>query len=377
MGELIYLLPLRYPTEKAYGVTIGNTISCISKQFDSTQIWCDSNVNKDSYGLDLISIKLPKIHRILRFPGKRLFEALNFYFRLIYFAGKTRNHFKLHLTENYIWTRHPLTLIFIYKSRKIRKIVLEFHQTPNFLDRFLTRRFIASKPVLVIGITEKSIKELEGLFPNGQIVRAEMGVPEGYLSKPDIPLPSKIKIGYVGKSTSSGNDNNLNLLVEGFSLLKSPEVILEFVGVEPQKKQELLEMARSLKIPQEKITFVDHVPHKNIRNIIAELSIGVLPYQWNEYNSHRFPIKLVEYSAAGLWILTDGAFADGLRLNEQLVHKYKTGDAQDLANKLHDLVAQISLTPVRNKYAIEFAAERTYIRRAELIAKEILRNGII
>jgi hypothetical protein len=44
---------------------------------------------------------------------------------------------------------------------------------------------------------------------------------------------------------------------------------------------------------------------------------------------------------------------------------------------MHLLAAQISLNPVRNKYAIEFAAERTYIKRAELIAKEIRRNGII
>ena len=377
MGELIYLLPLRYPTEKAYGVTIGNTLSCISNQFHSTQIWCDSNINKDCYGIDLVPIKLPKINRIFRIPGSRLSEALNFYFRLMIFAGKTRNQFKLRPPGNYIWTRHPLTLIFIYNSRKTSKILLEFHQTPNFLDRLLTRRFIAAKSVLIIGITEKSIEELHELFPNGQIVKAEMGVPEDNLSNPDIPLPNGIKIGYVGKSTSSGNDNNLNLLVEGFSLLKFPEVILEFVGIEPEKKEELLAMARSLKIPDKKITFVDHVPHNHVGKKIAELSIGVLPYQWNEYNSHRFPIKLVEYSAAGLWILADSAFADGLRLNERLVHRYKSGDAQDLANKMHLLAVQISSNPVRNKYAIKFAADRTYIKRAELISREIRRNGII
>jgi hypothetical protein len=290
------------------------------------------------------------------------------------FAWKTQSRFKLLGPENYIWTRHPVTLLFIYKSIKTSKILVEFHQTPNFLDRFLTRRYIAAKPVLIIGITDNSIDNLKSLFPDAQIVKAEMGVPEDYVSNPNTPLPNQIKIGYVGKSTSSGNDNNLNLILEGFSLVKSSEMILEFVGLEPQKRRELSDLAQSLKIPEEKITFVDHVAHKFIGKIISELSIGILPYQWSEYNSQRFPIKLVEYSAAGLWILTDSAFADGLSLNEKLVQRYRTGDAQDLANKMQILATQISLNPARNINAIQFASERTYLKRAELIAREMRRS---
>jgi hypothetical protein len=373
MDSLIYLLPLRYPTEKAYGVTVGNTLSSISNHFHSTQIWCDSEVKKDSFGIEIQSIKIPKLRRFIGIPGGRIFGAFHFYFRLMTFARETQLHFRSRGTGNYIWTRHPITLLFIYKSKKTSKLAIEFHQTPNLLDRFLTRRYISAKPVLIIGITEKSVQELSKLFPAADILKAEMGVPQDYVSNPDTPLPHEIKIGYVGKSTSSGNDNNLNLILEGFSLLEDSEMTLEFVGLEPAKKKELLELAQSLNIPQEKITFIDHVDHKYIGKILSELTIGILPYQWTEYNSHRFPIKLVEYAAAGLWILTDSAFADGLNLNENLVLRYKSGDKEALAKKMQQLATQISLNPVRNRHAIAFASERTYFKRAELIADEIRR----
>lgn len=377
MDSLIYLLPLRYPTEKAYGVTVGNTLSSISDHFHSTQIWCDSDAKKDSFGIEIQPIKLPKLRRFIGTPGGRIFGALHFYFRLMTFARETKFQFKLLGTGNYIWTRHPLTLLFIYKSKKTSKLAIEFHQTPNLLDRFLTRRYISARPVLIIGITEKSVQDLKKLFPAADILKAEMGVPQDYLSDPAVPFPHEIKVGYVGKSTSSGNDNNLDLIIEGFSLLQPTELILEFVGLEPEKKQELLELARTLEIPQETIKFVDHVDHKYIGKILSELSIGILPYQWTEYNSHRFPIKLVEYAAAGLWILTDSTFADGLGLDDNLVTRYNTGDEQDLANKIQFLANQIALKPVRNRHGIGFASERTYLKRAELVANGMRRCGNI
>jgi len=234
-----------------------------------------------------------------------------------------------------------------------------------------------NKPLQVIGITEKSVQDLSKLFPNVELIKAEMGVPGEYLLDPSRALPKRIRIGYVGKGMSSGNDNNLKLLIEGFSHLKSLDVVLEFVGLEPQIKLELKEISKLLGIPDKKISFVDHISHQKVRHIFEELSIGLIPYEWNAYNSHRFPIKLVEYAAAGLWIVSDGRFAEGLGLSERLVRKYDTGNSRDFAEKVQSLCTQITLNPIRNEYAIEFARERTYSKRAELITREILRETII
>ena len=377
MIDLIYLLPLRYPTEKAYGVTIGNTLSCMPIKNFSTEIWCDSKVHRDSYGNRVIPINLPQSNSGRNLFGTGVPGIFSFYLRLIFFAGKTKSKLKLRQNESVVWTRHPLTLIFIYKSRKVSKILLEFHQSPNFLDRQLTRLYFVNKPLQIIGITDKSVHNLRKLFPKAELVKAEMGVPGEYLLDPSSALPEQIRIGYVGKGTSSGNDNNLKLLIEGFSQVKSLDAVLEFVGLEPQIKLELKELSRSLAIPDEKISFVDHISHEKIRHIFADLSIGLIPYEWNDYNSHRFPIKLVEYAAAGLWIISDGTFAEGLGLTERLVRKYDTGNSQDFAEKVQSLCTQIALNPIRNEYAINFARERTYSKRAELITREILRERMI
>lgn len=372
MIDLVYLLPLRYPTEKAYAVTIGNTLSCMPASEFSTEIWCESNAHSDQFKNTIMPFSLPR-------PHSKKFSVLNrvsgifiFYLRLVIFAGKTRSKFKFRKEVNFVWTRHPLSLIFIYKSRKVSKILIEFHQSPNFLDRQLTRLYSLEKSVHIIGITEKSVHELKELFPGARVEKAEMGVPEMHVLDKSVPLPTQIRIGYVGKGTSSGNDNNLKILIQGFSLLKSPGVVLEFVGLEPKIKEQLREMSKIFEISEERISFVDHIPHEMIRNTIAGLSIGVIPYEWNEYNSHRFPIKMVEYAAAGLWILADAAFADGLGLSEKMVIRYKTGNPQDLADKMESLCIKISSSPVRNEFAINFAKDRTYSRRAELIATELL-----
>lgn len=377
MADLLYLLPLRYPTEKAYGVTIGNTLSCLPSELFSTEIWCDSKVQKDSYGNTVVPVSLPKFCKSNHFLGARVFGAFIFYLKLLIFAGKTRRKIMKRKRKNIIWTRHPLTLLFVYKSKKTEKILIEFHHLPNFLDRQLTRMYIAAKPLQIIGITENSLQYLKKMFPRTQVFKAEMGVQGETIQDPDFPLPNKLKIGYVGKGTSSGNDNNLKLLIEGFSHIKNLDIQIEFVGLEIERKLELLQMSKLLEIPDDKISFIDHVPHQRISKILAGFSIGIIPYEWNKYNSNRFPIKLVEYAAAGLWILTDSAFADGLNLSEQLVKRYMTGDPQDFADKMRLLCIQISLAPVRNQYAINFARERTYIRRAELIAKELLPSAII
>ncbi len=372
MIDLIYLLPLRYPTEKAYAVTIGNTLSCMPASEFSTEIWCESSEYSDEFKNTLVPFSLPRPYSKNSSFGTRVSGLFIFYLRLIIFAGKTRSKFKLRKDVSFVWTRHPLTLIFIYRSWKVSKILIEFHQSPNFLDRLLTQLYSMKKSVQVIGITEKSVQELRELFPSARVEKAEMGVPEAHVLDQSAPLPSPITIGYVGKGTSSGNDNNLKILIQGFSFLKFTGVALEFVGLEPKIKEQLREMSKMFEIPEKRILFVDHIPHEKIKNIINGLSIGVIPYEWNEYNSHRFPIKMVEYAAAGLWILVDEAFADGLCLSENMVVRYKTGNPQDFADKLEYLCSKISSNPERNEFAINFARKRTYTKRAELIAKELL-----
>ena len=377
MIDLVYLLPLRYPTEKAYGVTIGNTLSCMPNHLFTTEIWCDSKVRKDSYGNTVVPLKIPKSYNSDRLPAARVLGAFVFYLKLIIFAEKTRRKMKQRESNNVIWTRHPLTLLFVYKSKKTKKILIEFHHPPNFFDRQLIRLYSAAKPIQIIGITENSHRYLEQMFPRIRVFKAEMGVPVETLLDPDSPLPTKVKIGYVGKSSSSGNDNNLKMLIEGFSHLRNLDIKLEFVGLETDRKLELMQMSKLREIPDEKISFVDHVPHQEIGKILSGFSIGIVPYEWNEYNSHRFPIKLVEYAAAGLWILSDSAFADGLDLSEQFVKRYQTGDAKDFAEKIRILCTLISLTPKRNEYALKFARERTYTKRAELMSRELIPGAVI
>lgn len=372
MIKLIFLLPLRYPTEKAYGVTIGNTFSKIKKNLFDCRIWCDTESLTDSYGNTLEAIKLPKIHPKLFGLSRKVSGLIIYFLRLVVFAIKSAIKICKLNKEIYLWTRHPLTLIFSFNSEKVTKLIIEFHHSPNLIDKCLTRIYANTKKVFIICITDQSLNEINILFPKVPAMKAEMAVPDQYIVKSSMNLPKKIIGSYIGKGSSSGHDNNIDFIIDGLSYLDSNlDFEFRFIGLEPEYKIKLIQKCELLNLSKEKIIFIDHAPHEAIAGMLSELSIGVIPYRWNEYNSHRYPIKLVEYAASGLWILSDSEFAEGLKLDEKLAKRYKSGDPKDFAVQLFCLFQQISSTKLRNLHAIEFAENHTYSIRASNIIKNL------
>jgi glycosyltransferase involved in cell wall biosynthesis len=133
-----------------------------------------------------------------------------------------------------------------------------------------------------------------------------MGVPSDFFIHPNLKKNVSLdEFGYVGKATSSGSSNQLDVLVKEFQLAQSQEnkLQLTMVGLE-QSAIKTLEALQSEDTPRyRRMVFIGNVKHIEVINFLSKFYCGLLPYMDSEYNSMRFPIKLLEYAASSTHII--------------------------------------------------------------------------
>ena len=373
-NKITFLTPARYPTEKAYGVTTGNTIEALGQLGVSAEIWNRDYSGTDEYGNQLFQ------------PGKKkepnqrwLYQVdLLFISKLAYvldqlkFALNCLSALKKETGNVVAWTRFPLVGLVISVSPKIKLTIIELHHHPNFTSRIFLRGIRKLKPVKVAIISQKSKFQFDSLGLGIETFTLEMSVPENFIQSAIHPFTLPAKVCYLGKNKSSGNSNNLEFILTGFSQIKSAsQTKLELVGVESQEVRSLEIYAEKLRISQDNILFTSHMPHRDVDEYLNGVSIGLVPYELNNYNSARFPIKILEYAAKGIWILAPESFAANLQIPPGVIVGYKDSDSADFARKLDMLIEKLNLQPSRNSDAIEFAKLRTYSNRAQKFMEQI------
>ena len=378
-NKIIFLTPARYPTEKAYGVTTGNTLEALSRLGAGVEIWNRDYSGTDEYGNNLFQPGKKKL------PKKRLLYRIDF-------LGISRwayvlDQFKFALncltavrkeTENVVaWTRFPLVGLVTSFSSKVELLIVELHHQPNFTSRIFLRGIGKLKRLKVAVISQKSKTQFDSLGLGIRTFILEMSVPEKFIQSAIHPLTLPAKVCYLGKSKSSGNTNNLEFILSGFSQTKkASQSKLELVGVESQEASSLAVYAEKLRIPQGNIQFISHIPHKEVDEYLNGASIGIVPYELNNYNSARFPIKILEYAAKGIWILAPESFAANLQIPPGVIITYKDADSTDFARELDLLIGKLNLQPTRNSVAINFAKLRTYSNRAQKCMEQIESSNL-
>ena len=365
--KILFLTSARYPTEKAYGVTTGNTVKALREIGEELEIWNSGNSGNDEYGNTLVSIgKKKRINRQSLYKLKLL--GIN---RWVYqidqlnFSLNSLKRIKNEKENLCVWSRFPLVCVFPSMSKRVKQVVIELHHQPNFISRQLLRIIKQIKPLKVALISRKAEDYFHSFNLDIETFILEMAVPESFIHQKWVPLESPLTISFLGKSQSSGHSNNLELIFEAFSKMKiSDHVAIEIVGLEKSESERLSRFARHLSIPDSQIKFLDHLPHTSVSEYLNRISIGLVPYELNNYNSGRFPIKIIEYASKGIWILAPEKFANNLQIPRDIIGTYKDGEPLDLAKKLDALLERVEVDGSRNSAAIEFAKQHTYMNRA-------------
>jgi glycosyltransferase involved in cell wall biosynthesis len=325
----------RYPTQKAYGVTIGNSCMAARNLGFNAQITGISSCGLDEYGnqVNLISSRLSStLFYIVRKNLNRSISRLAFNLLSINIGFLIFRRFRSRQND-LIWLRNILTTFTLVLLHNQNNKVLEIHHIPNSLNKFLLGKLISRKDVRIFTITERHRARLQELFPKGKIGLAPMATPRDFFANTKNPnLESSIKIGYVGKFMSSGHDNGLLDFLKSATRiqLSQSEISLKIIGIEQDKLPILNGFLSKEVFGGISIQVVGAVPHSQIQNFLLGIDIGVIPYQQSAYNDNRFPIKVLEYASTKCLILVSDIEAHRAILDETKAVFFNPGNPDSL-----------------------------------------------
>jgi glycosyltransferase involved in cell wall biosynthesis len=131
--------------------------------------------------------------------------------------------------------------------------------------------------------------------------------------------------------------NGLRVALRALSILKKEIKDLEFqiVGHGPDIIH-LIELAEELGLA-DCVRISNSLPIDEVVPIILEADIGVVPTLYDDFTKHMLPVKLLEYVALGVPVVSSRTETIEAYFDDSMVQYCEPGDAEDLAEKILDM----------------------------------------
>lgn len=372
-------LSTRYPTEKAYGVTTTETAKALRDAGNRVQIVAPRNlgagvqITDSNESIRVVEVSVPAQEWLWKRYGSGVPWAANSSFLVfrILFALTLRKHTK-HSDLQALWVRDPLIALLAKGSMNKRRILLEIHRRPKWIDAWLIR-ILSRRHTQVLAFLTPQLEEL--LYPantNARKVILPVGVSEDFFG----PLTDsfqafaspRVIITYVGKGRSSGNDNNLEILIEAALLAEKRNLpyIFKLVGLESETIDYLREYSAKEGVSETFVTISGHIKHSKVTGELLTSDILVIPYLDSEYYKDAFSIKLLEYAASGRPILASDTKAHRQVLGEDRASFFDPNDAISLLEIISKMQRIPEETHRKTVNAQNWARGYTYSTRASI-----------
>jgi teichuronic acid biosynthesis glycosyltransferase TuaH len=235
------------------------------------------------------------------------------------------------------------------------------------------RRALASADVLV-AVTQQLAARWARLGASARVIPNGCWPDEGETpqvpeSVADLPRPVIGLVGYLGDRV------DIEVLLEiadaGYSLL--------LVGAKDRhwERQRFRELTS-----RPHVRHVGGVPSTEVRAYMSALDVGITPYQDTEFNRASFPLKTLEYLAAGIpavsanlpaarWLRDDlGMGKDESSDGRILMLADHAGDYISAIGTLMDEREELSADSI-SKSCVAFAEKHSWLHRAEVMASAI------
>jgi glycosyltransferase involved in cell wall biosynthesis len=373
--KIIYLSTSRLPTEKAYGVTVLESLKAARDLNLDFEIYSpgfkpDQASQKIRY---IPSVKLPAI---LRNRKVSVLRATLFWMNsiLIPLAALTKKEFR---ECKFIWLRDPISAFVLARTTRKKKILVEIHHRPRGLNVFLFRKINRYEHVSFAAISPKLSSQLEKDVPGIKIFVAPMAVPENFFTDKKFSTQELVtRFLYIGKGESSGFDNGLAVLINDFerAIKLNQQISLTFLGLETVYREMIYKHSVRIGLNPKVIKFVDHVAHDQVPEVLSDHDVGILPYPSSSYNNERFPIKSLEYAASGLVILASDIDAHLAIIGQENAYFYTPGEQNSFESRVVEIIENSVLRSMKTANAQNWAEGFTYEKRIQGVVNKWLGN---
>jgi len=379
--QVTYFSVVRYPTEKAYGVTIFYTMQALEEIGHQTLIISPENL--DNFG------KQSRIRRGLNHFFKKLVR--NSYDRKANSKWRfTKRRLVIAILSRYaipykteiLWLRDPIVGLLNYRKPYYRKVVIEVHQPLKIFEKVILKVIERAKKLIIAPISKElytSLIDSKFHFNKEIFMLSPMGVPKSFFKESDanndqsVPF-GEFKIGYVGGAYSAGVDHNISSLIscidEFNSKSSTMKSSLSIFGLEADLLPSF--QANFHKLIESKVLFLS--VRQNHDTLVAELqkcNVFILPYPEGNYYKSSFPIKAMEYAALRRPILVTNTISHRNIFNTNEVWFYDPQSCSSLSNAMMDINKDSSNTNEKIKLAFNKSLNFTYQNRVENILKLI------
>ena len=375
MNRLVYVSQLRYPTEKAYGVTVGNTLSAARRINLEALVLTWGKSGKDEFGNEISTLA----RRPIRAPRRLLDSKFKVVAKLAFSLNQVIFGVYLALSPKHgakrfiYWTREPLTLMIHSLLFKNSRYLIESHHRLSPTNRLVVKLLRIRNQVQLIVISEKAAEMHRRDFSDIPVSILPMGVPDSFFTQEKRKSNSDFCVGYLGKGFSSGFDNKLGVIIQAASSLQDLSFVkFIFIGLEPSYRSRLQDQICEKGLNPSNFEFVEHVQHKDVPSFLMKLDIGILPYATSPYNEERFPIKVLEYAACGLPIVATDTQVHKELLDSKFTLFYVEDNPDSLGNAILKLTNDEFLYDSMVHAAQDFASKFKYDFRARQLLQTLL-----
>ncbi len=372
--SIIYVSTARFPTEKAYGITIKYTMRALQLFGYNCRV------------VDFRALATRRLATLFDYRSVQILKEFSFqlgFGRLVFNLKRlTVAMAARHLFMDggkILWTRDPLIAFIVNLTRKPANTVIEVHQVPHLLDKLLMRRLSMKPSVILAPISidlQNRLSQSRFNFTASSIILCPMGVPEEFF-KPKTRRTrlnaKKITLTYVGGLTSNGVDQGIKHIIFCIQShnrkLIEPLIDFHLFGLSATEE---LELRKSFpdEFKNQSIVCEKRQPHRTLVPKLQEADVFLLPYPEGDFFNVRFPLKALEYAALARPIMVSDTPSHRNIFNQREVWFFNQQSCEDFQITLKKLIDNEEATSKKVKLAYAKAENFTYRRRVEKIVEK-------
>ncbi|MDO8552906.1 MAG: glycosyltransferase family 4 protein [bacterium] len=338
--RVLYLAPIRLPTEKAHGIQIMETCAALTRAGADVELVIpnrETHIKENAFDYYSIKERFP-ITR-LRVPDTVSYGRFGFLFYAVIFAIRAALYAHRAKTD-FVYTRDPTTLS-VCAMLGVGPLAWEVHTAHPGVPKFITRRVSALIPItrgladwyksrgapagdihVAPDAVDLSIfKAIKDRQKERLALRARLGVPAG--------AKIALYIGSFGLYAWKGVD------IARKAAEYAPDVIWLFVGGTEKECAELTRGAPT------QVKTLPRARREEIAGLLCAADVLLLPNKSGDTASERdtSPMKLFEYMASGVPIVSSDVPSLREVLNERNAFLVRPNDPKALAEKVRHVLA--------------------------------------
>ena len=356
-----FVFDVRYPTEKAYGVTTNFTANAIQNlgAYDVT-VMTSKLDNRFSSSVNSIEIVMP-FSKIREFGLKQNHLISKFTFNAWKYLYPLKLFKVIKRKNSLIWLRDVrMSLIFCFFRYQV---VCEIHREPSVISKFELKVLKSMSNATIAVISDELRTKLKLKYKNSVI--APMSVNENELIREVKNHNSeKFIVGYVGSSHSSGNKLSIDTIVEAARFLgkTDPKIEFRFIGFSVEDVDE-----HNGESYPDNIKFFGRLARTELLRELDLFNVGLVVYPDTKYFFDSFPIKIVEYAARRIPIIASNTKAHQRILGKDKALYFELNSSASLIKCISELATNEGIGELISENGFNWVKSLTYENRAQNI----------